>query len=203
MTMAKKERRFMDLPEKQRAFANFVVQGLSYADAYLKAGYMQGRSPRMENVRRQAMRNGAKLACDPTIRSYITRNKALAYEPEEYTLDMIKARMRQIMMGEVAMPSYDRKGNPVTTYPMHKDMVSAGKLLFEMMRYEDGKPKPTLGEFEVDDDLMDRSTSFIREFAGRRALASKESKESKESIMEQVVEVGEVGEVGEEEGDEP
>lgn len=178
MTMAKKERRFMDLPEKQRAFANFVVQGLSYADAYLKAGYMQGRSPKMENVRRQAMRNGAKLACDPTIRSYITRNKALAYEPEEYTLDMLKARMRQIMMGEVAMPSYDRKGNPVTVYPAHKDMVSAGKLLFEMMRYEDGKPKPTLGEFEVDDDLMDRSTDFIREFSGRKALASKDHEEA-------------------------
>jgi len=188
MTMAKKERRFMDLPEKQRAFANFVVQGLSYADAYLKAGYMQGRSPKMENVRRQAMRNGAKLACDPTIRSYITRNKALAYEPEEYTLDMIKARMRQIMMGEVAMPSYDRKGNPVTVYPAHKDMVSAGKLLFDMMRYEDGKPKPTLGEFEVDDDLMDRSTSFIREFAGRKALASKEPMEA---IAEPIVETEE------------
>ena len=187
MTKAKKERRFMDLPEKQRAFANFVVQGLPYADAYLKAGYMHGRSPKMENVRRQAMRNGAKLACDPTIRSYITRNKALAYEPEEYTLDMLKARMRQIMMGEVAMPSYDRRGNPVTVYPAHKDMVSAAKLLFDMMRYEEGKPKPTLGEFEVDDDLMDRSTDFIREFSGRKSIASKSMKhiEADESIEEE------------------
>lgn len=179
-------RPFNSLPEKQRAFAQFVVQGMGYADAYFKAGYLAGRPQKAERVRRQAMKNGGKLACIPEIRAYIARNRAMQYEPAEYGVDMVKMRARQIMMGEVAVPSQNMRGENVLVHPSHKDMVAAARLLFDIIKYEDSKPRPTMGEFELDDDLMERSTSFLR---GITSKPSKPSKPSDADEAEAVVEV--------------
>lgn len=162
----KKERTFNDLPDRQRAFAQFVSQGMSYVDAYFKAGYLAGRSPQLKNVKETAYRNSYILAHQPLIEAFIARNRALQYEPEDYSIDMVKSRMRQIMMGEIAVSV--KKGNDnIMVFPSHKDMVSAGKLLFEVLVYEQAKPKASVGEFELDDDILDKSTSFLKEFVSK------------------------------------
>lgn len=162
----KKERTFNDLPDKQRAFAQFVSQGMSYVDAYFKAGYLAGRPQKMENVKKMAYRNSYILAHQPLIEAFIARNRALSYEPEDYSIDMVKSRMRQIMMGEIATP-VKKNGEDIMVFPSHKDMVSAGKLLFEVLVYEQAKPKASVGEFELDDDILDKSTSFLKEFVSK------------------------------------
>lgn len=177
-----KQKTFNDLSEKKRAFAQFVVQGMSYRDAYLKAGYMAGKNPKMEYVKKSAQANSSKLAKDPIIKAWIARNRALAYEPDEYNTKMIKERMKQIMMGEVAIPTFDKKGNPQTAFPMHKDMVTAGKLLFDILRYEDSKPTPMVGEYEMDSSLIERSTSFLKELSSRKVESIEEEiKEEEEN----------------------
>lgn len=190
-----KEKTFNDLPDRQRAFAQLVVQGMTYEAAYIQAGYLNGKNPKLEYVKKSARCNGSMLASKPLIKAYIARNRALAYEPEEYSLDMVKARMRQIMSGDVAIPYTNHKGEKALAYPQAKDMVSAGKLLFDILRYENAKPKASVGEFELDEDILDKSTSFLKDFASN----AKSKTELLEENPEESPEESPIEKVGEDE----
>lgn len=161
-----KEKTFLNLPEKQRAFAQFVVQGMTYQSAYLAAGYLKSRDHDDEKVKRLAQQSGSLLMQNPLIKRYVYQNKALAFEPEDgCSIESIKARLRQIMDGELFVPSYDKKGNRIQLAPLHRDMISSAELLFRIIKWEGERPKSTIGEFEIEDDVLDESTSFLQEMA--------------------------------------
>lgn len=161
-----KEKKFLDLPEKQKAFAQFVVQGMTYQNAYLSAGYLKNRDHNDEKVKRLAQQSGSLLMQNPLIKRYVYQNKALAFEPEDgCSIESIKSRLRQIMDGELFVPSYDKKGNRIQLAPMHRDMISSAELLFKIVKWESERPKSSIGEFEIEDDLLDESTSFLEEMA--------------------------------------
>lgn len=161
-----KEKTFLSLPEKQKAFAQFVVQGMTYQSAYLAAGYLKRRDHNDEKVKRLAQQSGSLLMQNPLIKRYVYQNKALAFEPEEgCSIESIKSRLRQIMDGELFVPAYSKKGERIQLAPMHRDMISAAELLFKIVKWESERPKSSIGEFEIEDGLMDNSTSFLEEMA--------------------------------------
>lgn len=164
--LPEKQKRFIDLPEKQKAFAQFVVQGMSYQSAYLAAGYLSNRNPKDDKVKRLAQQSGSMLMNNPLIKGYVYQNKALAFQPADgISIESIKTRLRQIMDCELFVPAYNKKGERIQLAPMHKDMINAADLLFKILRWEGDKPKSSVGEYELEDDLLDSSTSFLGDMA--------------------------------------
>ena len=162
----RKEKKFIDLTEKQKAFAQYVVQGMTQEEAYYAAGYLKGKDHKNPKVRKIATNGGYALMTNPIIKRYVYENKALAVAPADgISIQAIKNRLRMIMDCEMFVPAYDKKGNRIQLAPMHKDMINAADLLFKILRWEGDKPKATVGEYELSDDIMEDSTSFLTDIA--------------------------------------
>ena len=178
-----KEKRFIDLPEKQKAFAQFVVQGMSYAEAYLAAGYLKNRDHDDPKVKNMANQCGYLLMRETAIKRYVYENKAQALAPTDgCSVEAIKNRLRMIMDGELFVPAYNKKGERVQLAPMHKDMINAAELLFKVLKWEGDKPKATVGEYELEDDIMEEATSFLTDIAKPNEKETEEEEEVEDEV---------------------
>lgn len=154
------QEKFLRLTEKQKAFAQFVCDGMTLKDAYLKAGYMPGHSPKDAKAQLHIRQGAYMLSKHPVISKYIAANRAVPVSA--LTVDSIIARMGMIMNGELQVPVFSKKGERYCLPPSFHDQVQAAKLLYEILKDREEKhPNAGTAEYELDSDLETKSRKFL------------------------------------------
>lgn len=153
---------FNSLPTRQRAFAQYLCDGMNYKDAYLAAGYMQDRDFTDPKNQQRARASASKLARNKIIKKYVDANRCLV-TAEAMTVETVIHRVALIMNGELFCNVVTKKGEVVSCPPSFRDQVNAARLVFDILKFQQENHKQHKGELigELDESFRKRTAQLI------------------------------------------
>lgn len=153
---------FSELSPRKKAFANYVMNGETYAMAYFKAGYMANRDPHDRNAKRTASNEGYKLMCEPLIRDYIALNRPLREDGYGKINEAeLVERLKLIALGNVQIKTVDKKGNEAYVPPNFKEQIMAINSLYDVIKMRE-KNHPMEKRNEIVSKRIEEITAQIK-----------------------------------------